>query len=260
MSRFFRVQPVVSALILFFFLGCPLAAGAASPFSYPVGTVILDPGHGGHDPGASARWEFADGGMVIEKDVVLDLALRIRDQLIAIDPEIRVLLTRDDDSFLSLADRAKFAGQTNPGVGASSVLISIHVNSAASGDPSGFEVLIKKTEKRVGFLDANSPDWALARYAAHTVADLNVLLNRSNLLLADSVRSSIADTFPRAKDRGIKEQNVWVLNASTIPSVLIEVGFIGNESDARDLVDEAWRNAMAKAVAQAVFGYDRKGK
>lgn len=226
-----------------------------SPFSLPVGSVILDAGHGGHDPGATSDYGEGEEFVIQEKDIVLDVMLRVTDLLTAWFPDIVVVTTRDDDRFISLEDRAAIAAATNPGVGRSSLLVSIHANSTVGNGASGMELLIKQTDKQVRFLDPQVPDWAISRFANHTSGELNRLLNRENLLLASYIRQSLVTRFPSVRFRGIKEQDVWVLNASRVPSILIEIGFVSNQEEALLMQEEGWKAEMAEAIAHGLANY-----
>lgn len=229
----------------------PLSAvPAENPFSWPIGTVVLDAGHGGTDPGAISEGQAT----VLEKELTLDLAVRVASML-AREDELEVVMTRSDDSFVALADRAAVAAEHDPKVGKGILLVSIHANSSTFVEPSGFEVLIKHTEKRVRFLENGVKDWVMLRYANHTMGELNRLLNRENLLLASSLERSMRDEFPSARSRGVKEQDVWVLNASKVPSALVEVGFLSNRDDLVALADPQWRERMAGAIAAGILGY-----
>ena len=227
----------------------------ASPFSLPIGTVVLDAGHGGHDPGATASWQWEDHVYLQEKTITLELVRKIADALRAARPDIDLVLTRDSDTYLALQDRADVAAKLNPGVGKSIVFVSVHANSSPSAESSGFEILVKQTDKRLRFLDAQVQDWAIARFANQTASELNRLLNRENLLFATAVREQMAKNFPQARDRGVKEQDVWVLNASKVPSVLVEVGFVSNSDDAYLMTQQTWLDQMADTLAAGILAY-----
>lgn len=236
---------------LFLLISLNSISGAmVPPFSLPVGTVVIDAGHGGSDPGAVAQDMHLQ-----EKEITLDLALRVEAMLRQSAPELQLLLTRADDTYVALAERAAVAAQHNPSVGKQAIFLSIHVNSSPTVDASGFEILVKRTDKRVSFLDPSVEDWVLLRYANHTVGELNRLLNRENMVFASHMDRSIRNRFPEARARGIKEQDVWVLNASKVPSVLIEVAFISHRGDVDLMKQQRWREHMARAITDGVLSY-----
>lgn len=250
-------------LLLLLVLGSPLFLLAATrtpslaPFDLPVAVVVLDAGHGGQDPGAVFSWPFAPNGVLIEKDLTLELALLVRDQLVKSEPSLEIRMTRDVDEFLTLDGRAAFARRIDPGLNSSAILVSIHANSASSPDASGFEILMKQLTKRVRFLDAESGNWQIARYANISNTMLNQALNRSNLLLAQAMQAAMGSVFPQSRNRGVKEQDVWVLNASCITGVLVEVGFISNAQEAKAMTSLTWKKSMAEAIVKGILEYVR---
>jgi N-acetylmuramoyl-L-alanine amidase len=253
------MQPMVQGgcvkrqiLTLLVFIVCSLALfGAPDPFSYPLGTVIIDAGHGGHDPGATTAWSFA-GGTIYEKDLTLDIAKRLHALLAVSHPHLQLVMTRSEDVFLSLEERCSIAYKTPLQPQTSSLFISIHVNSAASNQATGFEILTKEQDKRVTLLDETTPIENIPLYASHSQLSLNRLLNQRNLVVASVFEQAMDGSLVTSRNRGIKERDLWVLNGSRMPAVLVEVGFLSNEEDARNLVSPQWRQRMAQILAQAV--------
>ncbi len=243
--------PCILFLLVLLSFPHSVSAAAGQPFT-PVGTVILDAGHGGHDPGALGTW---DGQQYTEKDFALDITLRVRDILLQRAPDVNVMTTRDTDVYLTLDQRADFAIQRGPSRGTGSIFVSIHINSAINKDADGYEVLIKKNNKLVTFLDERSPLTAIKQWSSYRSSELNRQLNIQNQKLAEHVISTFSSFFPMARNRGIVERDIYVLNYSRTPSVLIEVGFLSNESDARNLRDEEWRQKTAAAIATAILAY-----
>lgn len=236
-------------LLLFLF---PLSA-KDNPYSYPLGTVVIDAGHGGKDGGCSFAWVFA-GGTVYEKDLNLDIAKRVRDIISVQRPDIRVVMTREDDSYISLDDRCAIAYGTPLAAKSSALFVSIHVNSAESRDASGFEVLTKLPSQTVSVIDASTPRQNISLYAPFSQSELNRMLGKRDREVADCFVSSLSASLPETRNRGVKEQNVQVLWCTRIPSVLLEVGFLTNEQDARNLVSASWRQQMANAIVLAILG------
>ncbi len=230
--------------LLILLIATPLIA--ATPFTSPVKRVILDAGHGGEDPGAV-------GSLSKEKEITLAVTKLLAKELT--EGGLEVMLTRESDTFLSLEERVSIASGENPGVGHSLLFVSIHANSSTSPQAQGFEVLIKKSGHWVHFLEATSSDWQIGRYATATASQLNTALNRQNLLLATAVNHSIARYYPEMSNRGVKEQDVWVLNGSKNPSVLVEMGFISNPLEEKLMLEGGWQAKMASAIAEGLFDY-----
>lgn len=240
-----RIPLLVLALIIILPLGA-----ATDPFSLPVGTIIIDAGHGGHDPGASYTWAFA-GGVVHERDLNLDLAKRLSTLLTLAHPEVQVIMTRQSDTFLSLAERSAIAASHSWGLGGA-LFVSIHINSAHTPSAQGFEILIKRQDKQVVLLDDVTPIANIPLFASHSQAQLNRLLNNRNLVIASIFEETMASQLVTTRSRGIKEQDLWVLNQCRMPAVLVEVGFLSNEQDARRLVDSTYRQHLAQVLATAI--------
>ncbi|HAF85091.1 MAG TPA: N-acetylmuramoyl-L-alanine amidase [Sphaerochaeta sp.] len=242
----------LTVLILLLMLSlCPLSA-KQDPFSYPVSTVILDAGHGGRDPGASASYSFTEG-VVHESDLVLDITKRVFALLSIEEPSLNVVMTRLDDTFISLAERSRIAYTTALPPQSSSLFVSIHINSAQSREATGFEVLTKRQEKRVTFLDEHTPIQNIPLFAPFSALELNRLLNQRNLFVAKTFEDVLTSKMSASRNRGIKERDLYVLNASRIPSVLLELGFLSNEGEAKNILSSAWRQQVALAIAKAVI-------
>jgi N-acetylmuramoyl-L-alanine amidase len=231
-----------------------LFAAPLSPFSLPVGTIVLDAGHGGEDPGAVAAWSLDEEINLIEKEINLEITLKVA-ALLKEKTDITVLFTRQTDVFIPLSDRAAVSSLHNPGINKKTIFVSIHVNSSNSPLAHGFELFVKQSPKKISFLNSESSIWALSRYANFSNSQLNALLNRENLILAAYVEESLKNSFPQSRSRGVKEQDLWVLNQSKVPSVLIEVGFISNLEEAYLMAQESWRQKMAEAITEGLLNY-----
>ncbi|HKL58589.1 MAG TPA: N-acetylmuramoyl-L-alanine amidase [Sphaerochaeta sp.] len=239
---------------LFVLLLCtlfPLNA-AKDPFSYPLSTVILDAGHGGRDPGTSASYSFA-GGTINESDLTLDITKRVLALLAIENPALNLVMTRQDDSYVSLAERCRIAYATELSPQSSVLFVSIHINSAQAREASGFEILTKQQGKRVTFLDEQTPIRNIPLFAPFTALELNRLLNQRNLFVAKTFEEALSQRMLTSRNRGIKERDLYVLNASRVPSVLLELGFLSNEDEARNIVSPAWRQQVANAITEAVL-------
>lgn len=223
----------------------------ANPFNQKVANIILDAGHGGSDPGAVAT---LNNTTLLEKDINLEITLKVK-ELLEKELDCPIILTRDDDSFVTLATRAATATQNNPTFDKANILISIHTNSSTTNEASGFEIIVKEQKKKISFLDSNVPNWTIFRYANYSITQLNSFLNEQNYLLATYLLESLEKHFPFERSRGIKEQDLWVLNGSKSPAVLIEVGFISNSGDFEKLANSKYREQMAKAISEAIVNY-----
>ncbi|MHA7818456.1 MAG: N-acetylmuramoyl-L-alanine amidase family protein [Erythrobacter sp.] len=222
--------------------------------------VVLDAGHGGRDPGSIGR--DADGREVREKDIVLALTLALRDELLE-NGGIRVALTRDDDTIVTLAQRPEIARQLN-----ADLFLSIHADSAGErGDIAGASVYTLSNE-------ASSE--AAGRFAEReNAADrLNGITIEgqseevSAILVELSQQRTVEDAtefaglivregegrmpfHPQAR----RSAALAVLRAPDVPGVLLESGFVTNQADRARLMTEEGRRAYAQVLAQAIRVY-----
>lgn len=233
-------------------------APTAPPKPPPAGVhtiraIVLDPGHGGDDPGAIGP------GRVEEKEVVLDVARRLRDRLTA--EGIRVLMTRADDRFIPLAQRAAFANQRS-----ADLFISIHANSSKSRGASGYEAyyLSEATDDAARALAAAenaAPDpsgTATAGATKDTDAIVWDLLNTENRTESRELASSVCrgmKWFLPSQNRGVKSARFYVLKWARMPAVLIEVGFVTNRAEGQRLESAAYRQRISDGVAQGLLTY-----
>ena len=231
-----------AVLFLLILIMCLLEA-AADPFSTHVSAVILDAGHGGKDPGASANG-------LEEKELTLEIVMKLKDEL-----EKRgydVTLTRSDDSYLELGERSDIANSADFDISGFPVFISIHINSAASASASGFEVYVKRSDHDVAMLSASSGDKLMFKYSDYDNDSLNDLLNSANLRLASLICSGFKEEFPSLSMRGVKSEDFYVLNTAWMPAVLVEVLFISNKGDARMMADDDFQRSLSSVIADAV--------
>lgn len=196
-------------------------------------TVVLDAGHGGKDPGTSSR------SGVLEKDLVLDIALRVKAHLAAAG--VRVVLTRDVDRFWELQDRPYLAAR-----GGGDLFVSIHLNGAASRTVQGIETFVTAAE--------NFPPTAESKMGGRYPAVPNNQFNHSNTVLGNQLQRSMVG-ITRADDRGLKHARFVVLRNSAMPAALIECGFLSNAQEAQKLTTPSYRETLALGIAQGILNY-----
>lgn len=223
-----------------------------SLFRLSVRTVVLDPGHGGTDPGAVGT------GGVKEKDVTLDVASRVRALLE--EGHLAVTMTRNGDESISLRDRVLLANAKRP-----DLFVSIHVNSLPRvKDKRVVEtyVLGTTTDERIQRLAGDEN-----RESGYTLADYRRLLegvlvdarSGESRKLAESVQgglvASLRPSVPKLEDHGVKEAPFVVLIATEMPGILAEVSTVSNDDEARRLKDEGYRQTIARALADGILAY-----
>ena len=219
--------------------------------------VVLDPGHGGIDTGTKGP----NGQM--EKDIVLDVAMRLRDKVESFG-KYRVMLTRSEDTFVPLAERVRFAREAG-----AALFISIHADSLPrrEGDAQGATVYT---------LSETATDPAAARLAeqenrADVIAGVDLkdqpedvagilidLAQREtktfSVQFAQKLVGTIKQTI-RLHKEPLKSAGFRVLRAPDVPSVLVELGYISNKEDLQLLSSDGWRDRTAKSMAAAIDGY-----
>jgi N-acetylmuramoyl-L-alanine amidase len=216
--------------------------------------VVIDPGHGGSDPGT-----IGIGG-IEEKTVALAIAKDLAADLEKV-PNLKVYLTRRTDTFVALWDRGQMATRLKgdrPGV-----FISIHANSTTAGrETRGFETYIlsearTEHERRVAAIE-NAP-LGVDTTAGKASSDLDYILrDMKNLntqhwssLLAQMVQDEMGKADP-APDRGVRQAPLAVITNALMPAVLVEVGYLSNPQDARLLGEKPFQKKVAAAIAKAV--------
>jgi N-acetylmuramoyl-L-alanine amidase len=178
--------------------------------------ICIDPGHGGHDPGAVFRG-------LEEKDICLLAGLWLRDYLLLFGHQ--VVMTRADDRFVAISRRAALSNEA-----AADLFVSLHMNADADPDGAGM------AEARGGEI------WIYPD-------------SREGRLLAEKIGEEIKRAFPGEPWRGIKEEEFGVLVMTTAPAVLIEMAFIDNSETVRSMTDPKTRHEMINAIGRGILKY-----
>jgi N-acetylmuramoyl-L-alanine amidase len=222
-----------------------------APFPLEVRRIVLDPGHGGVDPGASGSHDLA------EKDLTLDIAQRLRALLE--ESGFDVVMTRERDESVSLRERALLANRVR-----GDLFVSVHVNAIPGPEPCGMEVY---------YLGATDDPRAreLAdlenREAGYALTDLRRLLDglyahvrrEESRVFAHVVREGLAAflryAHPGIKDNGVKTAPFLVLTATEMPGLLAEVSCLSNEPQAQLLTERGHRQSLARGLFVGIRAY-----
>jgi len=198
-------------------------------------TVVLDAGHGGRDRGAASPYEF-------EKNFVLDVARRIRDELQAAG--VNVIMTRNSDTFIELSQRAELANRQKD-----AIFVSLHFNSAANRAAQGFEIFC--------ITPRGAPS---SEYENLLVRDMvqehGNEAEVQSFVLATAIYHAMHGRS-QMMDRGVKRSRFAVLRLTKVPAVLVEGGFLSNPVDARRVASPAWRTRYSKSIAEGILAYIR---
>lgn len=218
-------------------------------------TIVLDPGHGGIDPGATGV------NNVLEKDVVLAFTLVLADQLRA-SGRYEVLLTRGSDSFMSLSDRVEFARRSG-----ADIFMSVHADSFSSSNVRGtaiYTVSERASNQMVAEIAAreNQSDILAGMNihdATNEVADILIDLARRetknfSVMLARGLIAHMSGAT-NLSNNPHQEAGFVVLMAPDVPSVLVELGFVSNAQDADILQSADWRSRTAASIVEAIDSF-----
>lgn len=235
------------------------AASPKGPASSLKKRIVIDPGHGGHDPGAVGP------NKLCEKDVVLDIGLRLR-KILSKDPNFEVFMTRDRDVFISLEERTAIANSKR-----ADLFVSVHANASPRRDAKGIETyLLNWTSDEESMKVAARENQISLRKMKKMQKEMDILeiikgdLVRENkrdesVKLANHIqRSMVSDLnkeYNHIVDHGVKQALFYVLFGAQMPSVLVEVSFISNPLEEKLLSKENYRGDLAKSIATGIAKY-----
>ncbi len=244
--------------LLALFLGLFPVLCPAQEVGVRLRTVVIDAGHGGHDPGAISKYS-----KLSEKQINLDLALRLGKRIEKEYPDVKVIYTRKTDRFVELAERGNIANRNH-----ADLFISIHVNAAGSTAASGTETFVMGTDKSSSNMEVckreNSVILLEDDYSTtyegfdpnnpESYIIFNLMQNahfEQSIAFASLVQQQFIKNGPIKKSRGVRQAPLMVLWRTTMPSVLIEVGFLSNASDRTTLNKEESRQKIADDIFRA---------
>jgi N-acetylmuramoyl-L-alanine amidase len=217
--------------------------------------IVIDPGHGGHDPGAVGL------NGLYEKDVVLDIALKLK-EILSKNPLYEVFLTRETDVYIPLEARTAIANQKK-----ADLFVSIHANASPKRKAKGVETYL------LNWTDNNEANRVAARENKISLKKMKEMNRQMDVLggilgdlerqmkrdesvnLANQIQNSMITTLDGRENLGVKWAMFFVLFGARMPSVLVEVSFISNPEEERLLSDVSYRSRIAHAIADGLNGY-----
>jgi len=240
-------------IILFaLFLSIP-TIGQNKPF-----VVVLDAGHGGKDPGNK-------GNGFIEKDISLNIVLQAG-KILEKNKNIKVIYTRKTDVFIGLNERAVIANRAD-----ADLFVSVHCNAASNKQAYGTETFVlglhkseenfevAKKENQVIFLEDNHEEIYSGFDPSSPESLIGLIIQQEEYLMQSiELASYVQNNFTRQlkrRDRSVKQAGFWVLLKTSMPSVLIEVGFLTNIDEGKYLNSAKGQSDMAEAIAKAILSY-----
>ncbi len=251
-------------ILLSFVIAIPFLFGGFIPNetmmpAFRMKKIVLDAGHGGKDPGNI-------GSKAREKDINLAVTLLVGKYIKENLPDVEVIYTRDDDTFEEVKKRPQIAN-----VNKADLFVSIHSNAATNKSAYGTETFVMgtkhfeanfdivKKENSVIFLEENYQEeyegFDPTSPESYMMFNLMSKANLSNsVTLADKIETQFRDRVGR-KSRGVKQAPLWVLWTTSMPSVLVEVGFLSNSEEERFLMTKEGQEYMASAIFRSIRDY-----
>lgn len=221
--------------------------------------MVIDAGHGGHDPGTH-------GVKALEKHITLSVAMKVGNYIKQNVPGVKVIYTRTDDRYIALDERANIANKNK-----ADLFISIHANALGRPEVYGTETYVMgphkadgnmevaKRENSVILLDANHEE----RYEGFdpNTPESYILFSlaqgayqESSVKFADLIESQFKDRVGR-RSLGVKQAGFWVLWRTSMPSVLVEVGYLTNPNEEKYLASEQGQDLIASGIYRAFKEY-----
>ncbi len=230
--------------------------------NYRVGAIIIDPGHGGRDPGAKATHTI-DGvpRTLLEKDITLQVSLELNKLVQEAWPEKKIVLTRNDDTYPTLEQRVEIAHGVALKPQETVLFLSIHVNASLNTQAQGLEVwFIPKDYEREVLRNTQAHEKALPILNDFQNYEYKVESKNLSRYILQSLEVEVGKDF---SDRGLKESPWFVVRMAKMPAVLVEIGFLTNSEEATRLADSEYLKKLARGIynglSKFIADYDALG-
>jgi N-acetylmuramoyl-L-alanine amidase len=220
---------------------------------FRIAAIIVDPGHGGKDPGAIGKFN-GPGGIwsLVEKEITLKVSREVHALLSHDYPGKRILLTRDRDSSSTLADRTELANSVPLEENEAVIFISIHANSSLNKRARGFEVWYLDPEYRRELIDKSKYGESAAivnRMIEEEYTTESILMGRNIL---NRIEEELGDLVP---NRGLKAEKWFVVRNAQMPAVLVELPFVSNQEDAEIMAEDRYLKRFAAAIYKGIVDF-----
>lgn len=223
---------------------------------FKISCILLDPGHGGKDPGAFGTFNI-DGKKtkVKEKDVVLKIGLNLYEDLKKLYPDKKIVLTRDKDVYLTLDARTEIANNIKLNKNEAVMYVSLHANASLDKKAAGYEVWYLSPGYRRTVIDKERADNdeslfpILNSMMEEEYTTESILMSK---FIMDGLQAQIGGV---TKARGIKAEEWFVVKHSNMPATLIEVGFVTNEAEAKRLNTSSYLKKVSKGVYNGIVSF-----
>jgi N-acetylmuramoyl-L-alanine amidase len=224
---------------------------------FSVAAILIDPGHGGKDPGAIGEQTAAGKKFrVVEKEVTLAISRKLYESLKSKYPDKRILITREGDSYPTLEDRVDMANSVELASNEAIIYVSIHANSSFNKSAKGFEVWYLNPEYRRTLVDAKKPGGPQQEIAPILNAMLEEEFTTESIILARNIMTGLqAKIGADSQNRGIRADEWFVVRNARMPSVLIEAGFVTNPEEGRLLASGDYLARVADGVYNGLVDF-----
>ncbi len=256
------MRHLLIALSVLLFVAATVADATDSTPASTLKVIVVDPGHGGEDTGA-----IGPNGTT-EKSITLQIALRLKDAIEDRLPYVNVVLTRTDDTYISLKERTAIANRVR-----ADLFLSIHANAAYRRGASGVETFFLSLEasdndaRMLAAIENNmvpieSEDGMDGKKEVDELTSIlwdltQTETHHESQLLAEFVHTSLVEAV-KEENRGVKQAPFIVLAGATMPAVLVEVGFISNPAEEIRLSDPDYQQKIAHAIAKGIAEFEKE--
>jgi N-acetylmuramoyl-L-alanine amidase len=225
---------------------------------FDIQAIIIDPGHGGKDPGGVGR------NGIKEKDIVLDVSLALYEELRRKFRDKKILITRETDVFLSLEERGRFANTIGPDENA--LFISVHANASFDMDTQGFETYylslspIDEEARKVASMENSVLTFEYDNYDDYLVEIINRIVDieyrRESMRLASYIQKQLKTVIGKESvDRGVKSAFFYVLKSSKMPGALVEIGFVTNGEESMKMLQGEYQKKIARGITEGISDF-----
>ncbi|NOY09080.1 MAG: N-acetylmuramoyl-L-alanine amidase [Spirochaetes bacterium] len=226
--------------------------------NYPhISMIMIDPGHGGKDPGTIGSVVLHGKRKELkEKDIVLEIGLKVDELLSRKYPDKKIVMTRTKDRYPTLEERVKMANRINLAENEAMIFISIHANASFNKKAKGFEIWYLPPNYRRNVLNKDT----VSQEKQEILPILNSMLEEEytveSVTLARDIMNSLKKAVGReTQDRGLKAREWYVVRKAKMPSVLIEVGFVTNPREAVLLSSKRYLMKLSKAIYNGICSF-----
>lgn len=223
--------------------------------NFRVGAILIDPGHGGKDPGASMTHKINGKNVNIkEKDINLAVGKMLEQRLKKAYPQKQIIMTRSTDTFISLQQRTEIANGVKLKDGEAVLYISIHVNSSLDKKARGYEVWYLSPGYRRTVIEKGKGDDPTLFPILNSMMEEEY--TTESILIAKFIMDGLgAQIGSLSVPRGIKAEEWFVVRNSNMPSVLVEVGFVSNYEEAKLLNDQSYLQKTAFGIYNGISAF-----